>query len=622
MNWYIVQRWSQVVCFSAWGPLSLFVTSLASDRLASWSGYLAKVPAWFSFSSVAIGLAIIFVPVVRTFPISGQQFRFLLRYPPRWFAGILGVAWILALTSGFGVGPPTVATGWKWGLLVAVVAAAMALAYVKWIPAEVCDRGNPSAVETKTPDAQVRDIAGDWRELEQWVMRDDPIARPEQDRFEMRDVARRMARRFRENGLGQSGVSMGLIGPFGSGKTSIVNLIRQDLEGLRDSKEPHVWMCETSCWGFNDSAAALHRILSAVVKTIGEFVDCSVIRKMPDAYGEALAAGSETSHLLGRLIGGERDPAKQLGHLTPILMAANARLLIVLEDIDRNQSPSFNPDDIISTLFRLKSVKGVSFILAASSESRVHLDFAKLCDHIELVPDLRREAILTASLAIREHCFGSYRFLDPERADRRRNSRMELWSDTLLDWPADEPPLPVTISSLCNTPRKLKHALRHTLSFWQSLHGEVDLDELMVVSVLRHGAPEAFEFLLRNMEILRQEKREGLTNRQKALQDEWDQWTQKVEWDRRSALDLVLFLVPGATDFLKGRKPWSGLSHVQGVVHSSPTDYWRRMVRGSLAEDEVSDQELLGQIEQWRRSEAQFPGLAQYLYDHERAVRV
>jgi len=46
------------------------------------------------------------------------------------------------------------------------------------------------------------------------------------------------------------------------------------------------------------------------------------------------------------------------------------------------------------------------------------------------------------------------------------------------------------------------------------------------------------------------------------------------------------------------------------------------MVRGSLSEDEVPDQEVLRKIEEWRTSEGRSPALAQYLYGHEKSVRV
>jgi hypothetical protein len=50
---------------------------------------------------------------------------------------------------------------------------------------------------------------------------------------------------------------------------------------------------------------------------------------------------------------------------------------------------------------------------------------------------------------------------------------------------------------LLNTPRKLKATIRRFHNAWKVLHGEVDIDELLIASCLRVCAPSAFGFLMR-----------------------------------------------------------------------------------------------------------------------------
>jgi len=423
INPHIVRRWAHIVCLSSWAVPFLFLLILAADKLGNVGGYFAKMPSWFVSVSTVLIFAIILVPLLRVTPTSWQQFRFFHRYPPAWIAGVLGVVWIWFFNLKLGVGPAFLLTASKWGAFVAIAALMLALLYVRWLSDS--PGAKPAKLSTRASAARFTDITEDWRTFEEWVSSDDAITQSEQDLFGMRDVAGRMAREFREHGFEGRGFSMGLIGPFGSGKTSIINLIKLE---LADAKDPHVWVCETNCWGFENSTAALHHVLSEIVKTIGEYVDCSGLRGMPEAYRQALSTGNNTWRLLGGLLGAERDPARQLKRLTPILMAANARLLVVLEDLDRNQSPSFNPDDIIGMLYRLKSVEGVSLVLAASSQSRVRMDFAKLCDHIEIVPGMEQEAVLRAFGVIRERCLEGYSFIDPADPVARNNSTAELWS--------------------------------------------------------------------------------------------------------------------------------------------------------------------------------------------------
>jgi hypothetical protein len=624
INEHIIRRWIRIICLSVWGPLLLFVITLTSERIGSFVTIISKDPLWFSLVCLAFMLTVLLVPLLRVTPISWAQFRFFHRYPTVWIAGVFGLVSIWALNSQLGIGPPFLSTTLQWGAILLVSALAFALPYVRFISDSTHNANKARAPQSEPCISRFTDISSDWKAFGKWVSNDNPITRSEQDLFEMYAIARRMARLFRERDSAGCGISAGLVGPLGSGKTSIVNLIKRELAKAPGAKDPHVWVCEISCWGFNSSAAALQHVLSEIVKTIGEYVDCSGLRGMPEAYRHALTGGNDSMRLLGGLFGGERDPGVQLGRLTPILRAVNARLLIVLEDVDRNQSPTFNCDDITSMLFRLKTVKEVSFILAASSQSRIRIDFAKICDHIEIVPSPKQEAVLNSFGVIRKHCLEDYDFIDPARSSARSNAGLELWHGDSQIWLSELPSFPDAISLLVSTPRNLKHVFRNILAFWKELYGEVDIDELMVVSILRHCAPEGFEFLRENLGLLRQEPLHGNdpTDRQRALKQEWEKLTESVEWDQRAAMDLILFLIPNAQRFLTERRRLFGDSLPQTIALTSPTDYWPRMVRGSLSETEVSDQEVLRQIDDWRRSDANSPALAQYLYEHENSVRV
>ena len=67
----------------------------------------------------------------------------------------------------------------------------------------------------------------------------------------------------------------------------------------------------------------------------------------------------------------------------------------------------------------------------------------------------------------------------------------------------DDDSLGSAIARLVNTPRTLKFVLRHTDSLWKKLHGEICFDDLLMSTILRFAAGDAFDFLLRRFEILR-----------------------------------------------------------------------------------------------------------------------
>jgi hypothetical protein len=57
----------------------------------------------------------------------------------------------------------------------------------------------------------------------------------------------------------------------------------------------------------------------------------------------------------------------------------------------------------------------------------------------------------------------------------------------------------MNIPKLLKTPRSLKATLRRTVKTWDILHGEIDLNDLIILNVLRYGAPEALDFLMDNL---------------------------------------------------------------------------------------------------------------------------
>ena len=111
-------------------------------------------------------------------------------------------------------------------------------------------------------------------------------------------------------------------------------------------------------------------------------MDCSAISELPESYRHLLAGGGGWWASFAKFIG-DSDPQAQLSRLTPILKAMNMRLVLVLEELDRPQGAHFDPQDIEAMLYRIKTVSGVSFMLAGGKNAKYQIAFTKLCDHIE-----------------------------------------------------------------------------------------------------------------------------------------------------------------------------------------------------------------------------------------------
>jgi len=154
------------------------------------------------------------------------------------------------------------------------------------------------------------------------------------------------------------------------------------------------------------------------------------------------------------------------------------------------------------------------------------------------------------------------------------------------------------ICRLVQTPRMLKLVLRDSLLTWESLHGEIDFHDILIVNVLKFTAPQAFEFLRESVQIIRGlgSNDRDITERKKSIEDRWTQFARGMTCDSSAAKDLVHFLFPS---WKNGSSSSTIKPSPQGVQTSQPTDYWDRLLLGELEEDTVHDQEVLHALRNW-----------------------
>ena len=94
---------------------------------------------------------------------------------------------------------------------------------------------------------------------------------------------------------------------------------------------------------------------------------------------------------------------------------------------------------------------------------------------------------------------------------------------------------------------------------------------LQMKRILRHGAGEAFDFLLRHWAQLQddpqrwQSERNQVQRRRDRLRQEWKETTESVEWDVRAARELLEFLLPAVGDYL-GERRGAAYSRIQGIA--------------------------------------------------------
>ena len=397
-----------------------------------------------------------------------------------------------------------------------------------------------------------------------------------------------------------------LLGDSERGKTSILHLTRRELDQLAAS----VIVASFDVWAVPKPEDVPRLALNRMVVALDDYIDTIDLRDLPSTYQRLVVA--EPTGRLARILGPAAavDSVEALRRLTPILDVLDARLVLIVEDVER-AGIEFDTRHLARFLWALRQIEGASFILAVEPEQS-GLDFTKLCDTIELVPLLELEyveEVLTVSYA---HWRTAFAYIDPHRArlvggklqlaERAKEGMTRYISRAGKDTPLD------AILALLQNPRALKHVLRRIDHAWRELHGEADLDDLIVVTALRYGARPAYDFLVADIDAAREKPRDMAPRTQTVKED----WEKKIEGMENGAA------VQRLVDLLEIRQLSKGLvmggtSSPQGVHKSEPTDYFRRIVAERLDATELRDQVVLRDIECWQKTRD--PGLVAKLVD-------
>lgn len=446
----------------------------------------------------------------------------------------------------------------------------------------------------------------------EWLNKETPIQKHEEDLFNSSIFAKKIIINLMANPM----KTIALVGSYGSGKSSMINMAEEFLkmpefsesqQTTVDIKMTHTITCKVHGWGLKQNTAVEH-ILKAVLSELSKSVDCLGISNLPADYQMALSkSGSSWLKSFVLISNMSRDPLEILRKLDIVLKCINTRLIIFLEDLDRNTTGLSYWKELTSLLDRLKELDNLSFVLAINQDSKKYDTLIRICEHIEFIPILQREEILECMKFFRDMCLDKYAESDIDcRTRKERDEHIGLKKASkeydiadMLGLEVNDPI--IVITKLLHNPRTLKLTLRSTLNSWNSLHGEIDFDDLLAAKVIYTVAPEAYAFVNENISTLRNFNSESTSESTRKLQiknrnDLNSIWDIFPETSQRQLLKILIdFLFPGWIEdsFYKNDVP-------QGVLQSKHTDYWIRLNRNELTCDEIPDQTVIRAMHDWK----------------------
>jgi hypothetical protein len=605
----ICARWLDIFILTTVACLIYFLSSpFIEPRVSKFIATIGIYPLpllWLIYSLI---LALLWWPVVRY---GGFSVRGYLKYPPFWFACIIGtlIIWIFqqynsdfsnwnatqdsldALFGAFG----TMATG--------VIASAICFKIINHTFERKRNFKDAEKIEEKP-------LTDNIESLLQWIKEETPIETPFQDRLNTKITADRIAEVLRQSPLN----TISVVGGYGTGKSSILHMVQHYLKSNgADKKQNNSLILVDVCgWGLQKGTAA-ETILKQVVQGCSEHVDCFGLSNLPAQYAASIGAISGWSKALSSLISISYDPMTALERMDSILLAINKKVIIFFEDLDRNWQGNDFWVEIISLLDRLKKLTRVSFVLAITDTSKMSDIINRISDHVEFIPKLSVEHFAEIYEPFRDHCLQTFDDIPLELEETRyrritvvnikERDKVGKQMGVLINDEADK------IATLIETPRNLKHALRRTYEAWQSpngLHGEIEFDALFIANAIRVSELGVFNFIHENISDIRWLDRQGI--KQEEGQKERTTLKEKLanvteSPSRQEAVEILLkFLFPYWKD-----SPIYTNAAIQGFSKKDPTDYWERMVREKLDDEEISDQELARAIINWKDNKNDLP---------------
>jgi hypothetical protein len=344
------------------------------------------------------------------------------------------------------------------------------------------------------------------------------------DFFDRSPYVARIKERLESTDAGKRGQV--LFGEFGSGKTSIINYVVSELDQEK-------WIVSAfDCWQRASKPEELVRLLmEQVIHDVGQEIEATSIENIPDAFVDALYGSHHWFKVMSGLLK-PKQPEDVLSRLNSLLKIHDKKLLIVIENIDRNENPESLVNTISGVLDKLYLKNSnfddgdnkIRFIFSGDKE-KVPLDIVyRISDYKEHIETSMPPALILIFMArcISEGLSGSVNGVERIFPEFSKNMSVP---ESLLDqiefikkcfYLGDHPDyspqhvhegLPVNtqvlfaISSFLSNPRALKYILRRVYNIWISspypLAGEVNLFDLIV-----HEVADSNSSILDNIERL------------------------------------------------------------------------------------------------------------------------
>ncbi|KAB1510308.1 hypothetical protein [Photobacterium damselae] len=321
-----------------------------------------------------------------------------------------------------------------------------------------------------------------------WLYSEASIDDDDKDQYNRKYVVNRIVERLQGE---RSHLLRGqtIIGEYGSGKSSVSCLIKNKL------KINNEWIiCHIDSWGrIYDGQQGQKFILEKIIEEINHYIGVSEIKSIPKDYINSLSGfGSWWKNTIEIINKTDIEPDEQLKKIESILNILNKKLIIFIEDIDRNANSSELALDISPLLDRFVNIPNFHFIFTIGYDGKLSETIMRITNYREDIT-ADNDSIDKILTNFRTECMKKLApndYID----DSKSKDAWDLQSsnyDSVYN----------ALISYLKNPRQSKYCLRATYESWNYLAGEVNFDDLLIINVLKYFSPLTFDFIIRNADL-------------------------------------------------------------------------------------------------------------------------
>jgi hypothetical protein len=425
-------------------------------------------------------------------------------------------------------------------------------------------------------------------------------------------LATQLARAIRDLAEETESAVVGLVGPWGSGKSSLLGQIETDLANSDWYIGYH------NPWAYSDfagSAAGFFASLRDAVPEhvlgkewraiVGEWV--SKAAPLGAAGGVAGIDGSGAIGAVGAVITGDRSPARLREIAAQGLANIDHPVLMVLDDLDR-----LAPDELLYT-FKLVRLLGrlpnVYYLLAydeatltdlleatdlvGKGSGRAQQYLEKIIQvRLEIPPMLAEQQAALANAAIDEIC--ARRGITLSAGTNRRMQR--IWQDCLAIY--------------LDQPRSVKRLFTQVDATWPDVAGEVDFSDFVAMTFLRVFERPTLDLVVdHRAEILQQTSAFSFGMRQESPQDRWARWKQRIAQAEPRHPVAIENLLAHLFVYIRGAKQgtqYVGSSYQEDVTQRmgvGTSEHFDRYVQVGVPESDLAEGTVRAAADELRAGE-------------------